>query len=50
MNNRNLEIVKDSYHLGIKHGTYNGFMVGIVSGFLVNYLLRLYYNTDSGNK
>ena len=35
MNNQ-LNLIRDTYYFGIKKGSYNGFIIGFISGFFIN--------------
>ena len=34
----NLSLVKDTYYLGIRKGSYEGFFIGFITGFFINKL------------
>lgn len=42
MNNQ-LYLVRDTYYFGIKKGSYNGFIIGFISGFFINKITNYIY-------
>ena len=42
MNNQ-LSLIKDTYYFGLKTGSYNGFIIGFISGCCINKIFDYVY-------
>jgi len=42
MNNQ-LSLIKNTYYFGLRTGSYNGFIIGFISGFCINKIFNYVY-------